>query len=219
MIRTRIVALAAAGVLALALAGCADGGTEPGGSAGPTDSGSETPAPSTPSEPSGEPTPDASPTPTVSTDISLPGSCEQIYSAGMLAQLGTDNPPLNDPGVTMYSTGIEDLFTLIEGASAAGNTIRCSWGMPSEYGLATNVSIVTPAQAEEVVAAAQAGGLDCAEYRMGTLCRIVVQNDEEMGGNAYGETHFLAGNGWVSTAWLNFAPDGYTEDIVGALWG
>ena len=27
------------------------------------------------------------------------------------------------------------------------------------------------------------------------------------------------GDGWVSTAWINFAPEGYTEDIVATLWG
>ncbi|MDQ1129142.1 hypothetical protein [Microbacterium sp. SORGH_AS_0888] len=33
-----------------------------------------------------------------------------------------------------------------------------------------------------------------------------------------GETHFLRGNGWITTSWVDDQPDGYTEDIVATLW-
>ena len=44
----------------------------------------------------------------------------------------------------------------------------------------------------------------------------VTLDDEEY---TSGETHYIGGGGWVSTAWINFHPDGYTEDIVDTLWG
>ena len=34
-----------------------------------------------------------------------------------------------------------------------------------------------------------------------------------------GEVHYLRGDTWVSTRWINVDPDGYTEDIVASLWG
>lgn len=34
-----------------------------------------------------------------------------------------------------------------------------------------------------------------------------------------GESHFLREGVWLATWWLNIAPDGYTHDIVAALWG
>jgi hypothetical protein len=46
--------------------------------------------------------------------------------------------------------------------------------------------------------------------------RTVDLDDNEV---TLGESHFVRGDGWVTTAWINFAPEGYTEDIVSTLWG
>lgn len=147
----------------------------------------------------------------------LPAACEDIYSAEMLATLESDNPPLNDPGVTMLSTQDVDLLEIIDSGAP---TLRCSWGGPSEYGLATNVTLLDPEQAAFVGDQLVASGFACESLGEGTICRIeqkgVTLDDEEY---TSGETHYVGGGGWVSTAWINFSPDGYTEDIVATLWG
>ena len=126
-------------------------------------------------------------------------------------------PPLNDPGVTMLSTQNAELLEILHSGLP---TIRCSWGAPSEFGLATNVSIVDGAQSAAIATALRDAGFGCEQQLGGTICRtdqtVISQDDTEV---RLGETHFLRGNGWVSTAWINFAPTGYTEDIVGDALG
>ena len=167
-----------------------------------------------------EPTPGPSVTP-IETELpdaafELPASCEEIYSSAMLAQLQSENPPLNDPGVTMLSTENADLLELIHGGA---RTIRCSWGQPSEFGLATNVTVVD-GQAGSIEDALTAAGFGCEPLGDGTICRIeqrgVTLDDQEY---TRGETHYLGAGAVVTTAWINFSPDGYTEDIVATLWG
>jgi hypothetical protein len=178
--------------------------------------------------PTSEPTPTVSPRPggpsptPIETELpddafTLPAACEEIYSPAMLAQLESENPPLNDPGVTMLSTQNVDLLEIIDGGA---ETIRCSWGMPSEFGLATNVTVIDAEQATFVEDELVGSGFACEALGEGTVCRAeqrgVTLDDEEY---ASGETHYLGGGGWVSTAWINFSPEGYTEDIVATLWG
>lgn len=165
--------------------------------------------------PSAEPTTPAPEASADTEDIALPTSCEAIYSPEMLASLNAQNPPLNDPGVTMESSqNVEALELLTSGIP----TIRCSWGVPSEHGLATNVSVITPEQAAELETALLAHGFGAEELPPGTAYRIE-QRGIDLDDNEYviGETHFLHGNAWISTRWINFAPAGYTEDIVATL--
>lgn len=177
----------------------------------PTSTGDPTPEITTLGE-----TPGASASPSPSTepaaDISIPVRCEDIYSAAMLSVLESGNPPLNDPGVTMDSTEVPGLLDVLR---SGAQTLRCSWGLPSSYGLATNVTIVDADQAEVVRDALASAGFACGDLAGGTVCRVQ-QTDEE---NAFGESHYLRANGWVSTRWINFGPQGYTEDIVATLWG
>ena len=204
---TRTMIGAAALVVAgMALAACQP---EPAATEDPTPAATTTiTATATPSPTSTEPAADA---------FVVPEACEDIYSAEMLASLEDDNPPLNDPAVTMLSTQDVDLLEIIEGGSP---TIRCSWGVPSEFGLATNVTAVDDDQAAFVDEQLNAGGYACEPLGEGTICRWeqkgVTLDDEEY---VSGETHYVGGGGWVSTAWINFTPDDYTEDIVDTLWG
>ena len=163
-------------------------------------------------------TPIATPTPTATASaFAVPATCEEIYSAAMLASLKDENPPLNHAGVTMLSTQDVDLLAIIDGGAP---TIRCSWGEPSEFGLATNVTVVDSGQTAFVSEQLAAGGFACEPLGEGTICSMeqkgVTLDDEEY---ASGEVHYVGGGGWVSTAWINFAPDDYTEDIVDTLWG
>lgn len=150
-------------------------------------------------------------------DFDVPAACEQIYSAAMLAELEAANPPLNDPGVTMLSTENADLLDIIHGGAT---TLRCSWGKPSEYGLATNVTAIDVDQATAILDALRAAGFGCESLADGTVCRIeqkgVTLDDHEY---TRGETHYVGAGGVVTTAWINFAPEGYTEDVVATLWG
>ncbi|WP_100810405.1 MULTISPECIES: hypothetical protein [unclassified Microbacterium] len=177
----------------------------------PTSTGDPTPEITTLGE-----TPGASASPSPSTepaaDISIPVRCEDIYSAAMLSVLESGNPPLNDPGVTMESTEIVEALEVL---GSGVQTLRCSWGLPSSYGLATNVTIVDEAQARAVLESLPDRGFACEDLADGTVCRAQ-QSDGE---NSFGETHYLRANGWVSTRWINFGPQGYTEDIVATLWG
>jgi hypothetical protein len=208
----RLLALLVVAATAGGLAACAP---EPGE---PTPS--STPRPSVSASESASPTAPSTPTPTATAsadEIALPATCEDIYSDTMLASLNSKAPPLNDPGVTLHSSQNAELLEVL---SSGIPTIRCTWGAPSEFGLATNVSIVDAAQADAVLATLNSSGFGCAEQSGGTICRIeqktITQDDQEV---TFGETHFVRGNGWVSTAWINFAPEGYTEDIVASLWG
>jgi hypothetical protein len=151
------------------------------------------------------------------TTFKLPASCDDIYSAQMRASLESENPPLNDPGVTMLSTQNVELIQIIDGGAP---TLRCTWGVPSEFGLATNVTAVDNDQAARVEDELAASGFECQALGAGTICRIeqkgVTLDDKEY---TSGETHFVGSGGWVSTAWINFSPDGYTEDVVDTIWG
>lgn len=190
------------------------------GVAGPGAASTEepTPSPAASTQPSVSATPEATiEDPAVrGNDIVVPAACESIYSADMLATLNAANPPLNDPNVTMTPTQNVDALEVL---AADIPTLRCSWGVPSDYGLATNVSTVTPEQSARVLESLKTSGFSCADYSGGTVCRFsqdtIDQSEMQV---SLGETHYLRGNGWVSTSWINFAPDGYTEDIVASVW-
>jgi hypothetical protein len=206
----RSASLLRRGVLVLVLAssmlfaGCS-GGPQPA----PTSTGDPTPDITTLGETPGA---SASATPEPVADISIPVSCEDIYSPEMLATLESENPPLNDPGVTMDSTEVVEALEVL---ASGPQTLRCSWGLPSSYGLATNVTIVDAAQAQTVLDSLPERGFACEDLADGTVCRMQ-QSDGE---NSFGESHYLRANGWVSTRWINFGPRGYTEDVVSTLWG
>lgn len=192
---------------ALLIVGCRP---EPAPEQTPTTSPSVTPKPT-----GSTPTPIETELPGAA--FELPASCDDIYSATMMDALQAENPPLNDPGVTMLSTQNVDLIQIIDGGAP---TLRCTWGVPSEYGSATNVTVIDADQASQIEAELGESGFGCEALGEGTICRIeqkgVTLDDEEY---TSGETHYVGGGGWVSTAWINFSPDGYTEDIVATIWG
>lgn len=203
----RTMSAAAAVIVVALVTGCQP---EPTPAATPSDE----PTPTRTAVPSPSPSPVETSSP--GAGFVLPDRCEDIYSAEMLAGLNAQNPPLNDPGVTMNSTQtVEALELLTSGIP----TIRCSWGQPSEYGLATNVSVADAADTAALLDALRATGFGCESVWDGTLCQIeqrtIDLDDNEV---ILGESHFVRGHGWVSTRWINFAPDGYTEDIVATLW-
>lgn len=150
-------------------------------------------------------------------ELAVPAACEELYSPEMLATLQAEIPPMNDPGTTMLSTENAEAIAIIE---SAAETIRCSWGPPSERGIATNVTIITPEERDALFTSFEQAGFSAEDYASGTIHRIqqeMITLDDEL--VTLGETHYLSGNGWVSTRWIQYVPEGYIEDIVASLWG
>lgn len=216
-VRTASV-LAGVALVAAALAACA---TPPEASVstlptttspGPSNA---SPTTSSPAPSSAALSPSSSPSEDAGTALVLPGACEDIYSDAMFAHLTTTAPPLNDPGHTMPSTELAAGREVLDAAP----TLRCTWGGASEYGLSTNVTFVDAGQSASIEQAAVEAGMTCKPHAEGTICRI--RQDRFVDGELYatdGETHYFRDNGWVATHWINFAPEGYTEDIVATLW-
>ncbi|MFF0911469.1 hypothetical protein ACFWZW_12320 [Microbacterium enclense] len=201
-----LVAASAAATLTLALSACVP---EPEPGAEPTPTASTSSSSAAPAE-----TPAASPTPSATPTTAAPASCDEIYSDAMRATLEEQNPPLNDPGVTLLSTEQAPLLELLD----AVPTLRCSWGTPSERGLATNVSIVDAAQATTIRDTLTSTGFGCEDSGDATVCRIE-QRGVSLDDVPYerGEVQALRGDVWVSTSWINFDPEGYTEDILATV--
>lgn len=205
----RLVLLStAAALVCVVMTGCR---AEPAPTASP---GTPEPTPSIT-----QPTTGPSPSPietNLPQSIELPSSCEDIYSDQMLAALQEQNPPLNDPGVTMLPTENADLLEILESGAP---TLRCTWGQPSEFGLATNVTLVDEEQAAGVLESLRAAGFGCEDVAAGESCEIeqrgVTFDDVEY---VRGETHVVGDGAWVATAWINFHPDGYSTDIAAQLW-
>lgn len=183
----------------------------PGSSASSPTTATTSPVPSAaPSE-----TADATTAPT-SDEIALPASCDALYSASMRAELDANVAPLGDERITMLST--EDGSALDLLASGAP-TLRCTWGVPSDTGISTNVTIVTAAESAALAEAFRNAGFGETPAASGTVFvteKEFLDTDDNI--VRTGESHFLRGNGWIATRWLTYFPDGYTEDVATSLW-
>lgn len=204
--RMRVAGIAAA--LMLVLTGCAGSG-EPISSADPGGSPSVVP----PTAPA--PSPSAQPT-LVSDAIDLPEACAPLFDEAFIADMSEAALPLDDPGLTMDSTllpsGLEYLQT--------EPSLRCTWGMPSDVGMATTITLLPVSEHGVILADAAANGFTC-ESVSATERRCVLrvaEEDPEFGAYAYGEEHVLRGNAWIATHWLNIELPDYTDDLVAALW-
>jgi len=209
----RLVPVVAA--VALLATGCA---TPVGGAATPEPTQtSAAPSAEPTASPTAEPVETEAPAPAPTDDITLPASCDDLFIGDLRATLEADIAPLNDPGVTMYSTENAEALTILESGVP---TLRCTWGRPSDRGIATNVSIVSGEQASSIAAALLASGFGSEAASGGEYFRTsqqMLSMDEEL--VELGETHFLRGNAWISTRWINYGPSSYTPRIVDALWG
>lgn len=168
-----------------------------------------TPTATATSTPTATPLPSSSASP-IETDrpqsleITLPASCDVLYSSAMRTTLDAQLAPLDDPGVTLASTAVASLQGLIDSGVP---TLRCTWGTASGNALSTNVSILDTADVPRVQDQLAGAGFTCIDASGGILC------------SSASEAHFLRGNGWVATAWTGGVPAGYTEDVASSLWG
>lgn len=211
-IRSRGLAALALPVLMMgALAACASG---PGGTPAET----TTPPPAT-ATPSAEPTEtEPAPTPTGEPGaFAVPETCEAVWTPEMFAELSATTV-LNDPGVTMFSTEVVEGLEILDVAP----NLRCTWGQPSEWGIATTVAEVDEAQAEALLQALRNAGFACTEEEVQRCERSQTLPGEAEGDpeTTLGETHLLGGGGWVATHWLNAEVEpGYSDAIAAQLWG
>ncbi|WP_167132475.1 hypothetical protein [Paramicrobacterium chengjingii] len=140
-----------------------------------------------------------------------PTSCEQIYSEEMYSYLTGTGMPLNDQSVDdNVGSHDDDLAAVINGAEH----LDCSWGFAGDYGLTTSITRLDADTMQAVRDRMTELGYNCEDEDGGTRC--LTSGTE--GGNRYGESHFLRDGLWVATAWVNFAPNNYTPDIVHILW-
>ena len=208
--RTRVSVTAVFAVLAIssvALAGCKSASA---GSATET----ATPTPTVTASPTVSPSADAAPP---SGQFALPATCQDAYSIGMLASLSNENPPLNDPGFSLRST---QNVTGLELLDSGIPTLNCTWGVAGQRGLATSVAQISESDSDRMMTALEATGFVCEAHGEGTICTYsekTVNRDDEI--VELGESHYFRSTGWVATSWINFFPEGYTEDIAATVWG
>ena len=200
--------------------------TGPGGGAGmrPAAGASESSAPSTRPEatPTAAPVVEqppatiATPEPSAYPDR-IPHTCEEIYTRDLTPDFHglTLNPDwTNDPArwVGRY------FDKTIHHTATSQSAITCKWAAsgPSDRGLFTNIAYISPLQMNELPARLQQLGQTCSAEFDGTRC--VHETPRTADGNA-GESHFFRDGIWIATHWVNAGPDGYTHDIVAALFG
>ncbi|MGO2660174.1 hypothetical protein [Mycetocola reblochoni] len=144
--------------------------------------------------------------------VVIPEDCTQLYSPAMLEFLTSTGLPLNDPSVS-GSLGTDDpeLQQLIQD----NPTLHCAWGGAGEYGLNTNVTVVSPETQDAVLARLGALGFECSDDGDGSRC----SHSESWEQGAGGENHVVRDGVWLATDWVNFGPTNYTGDIVATLFG
>lgn len=157
----------------------------------------------------------ATPEPTANADR-IPHACGDIYTRDLTPDFHglTLNPEwTSDPaswGGSYFDETIHDTAT-------SQSAITCKWaaGGPTDRGLFTDVAYISPLQMNELPARLQQLGQTCYEELQGTRC--VYETTKTADGNA-GESHFFRDGIWIATHWINAGPDGYTHDIVAALF-
>ncbi|MFB7250404.1 hypothetical protein [Microbacterium sp. NPDC056234] len=193
------------GMLILALVGCAP---EAAPSASPTSAPSEVVSP--------DPTPSPTPSPEQSEAISLPESCDQVFSPALRQRFEDGGLPLNDPTLTMASTDVAVALEML----ATLESLRCTWGVASEVGITTTLALVDVEQRTDLLEAFTTQGLECTEADGAARCAVEVSYDDEESGytGVGGEIQLVRDGVWVSTKWLNTEMTGYLEDIESTLW-
>jgi hypothetical protein len=144
-----------------------------------------------------------------------PTDCRQVYSPEMIASLEATGLPLNDGSVADSLGTIDPELSALITADA---TFKCSWGSAGDYGLNTNITQVSEETSTTVLDRLTALGFECAQESQGTRCVKSETISDELGTNRTGESHFVRDGVWIATHWVNFAPTGYTQDIVSTLW-
>ncbi|WP_139415997.1 hypothetical protein [Agromyces laixinhei] len=158
----------------------------------------------------------ATPEPTGNADR-IPHDCEEIYTRDLTPDFHglTLNPEWTNDPASWGGTYFDDE---IQHTATSQSAITCKWASngPSDRGLFTDIAYISPLQMNELPARLQQLGQTCYTELHGTRC--VYETTRTADGNA-GESHFFRDGIWIATHWVNAGPDGYTHDIVAALFG
>ncbi|MEF3403276.1 hypothetical protein [Agromyces sp. CCNWLW203] len=205
-----VVAILAVGGALLVGAAIGDSGADP--------NGGSTPAPGTIDAATAPPASTALPSaPPAAHEI--PSDCEAIYTRDWSADFA---PLVLNPEWTLDPANGVRFGSRDEVAVAlltSNSDISCHWGSDqggSGRGLTTNVAHVNDEQAAAMLANFNESGYSCYEEFEGTRC--VSETPMSADGQA-GESHFVREGVWIATLWVNAGPDGYTHDIVAAIFG
>ncbi|WP_159599933.1 hypothetical protein [Agromyces humi] len=150
--------------------------------------------------------------------FAIPPDCAGMYTKDWSADMNgfVLNPAwAADPSNLQYGSRDDGLVTVLE----ATKLLTCKWASPNggtDRGITTNVASLTPEQQASTIAHAQASGFDCYQELGGTRC--VTETAPSADGQS-GESHFLRDGVWIATVWINLQPDGYTHDMVAAIFG
>lgn len=176
-------------------------------------------APPTAPATSSTPTPAATATPgsSAAPGTPQPASCNDLYSADMVAAFGplVLNPPWLATAEPQMRVGAND--PALKGVIDANDTLLCHWGKPegpSDVGVTTNVVWVADEDRAAVEAHLRQRGDECYDEQGGVRC--LSQGSNTAG--YFGESNFLRDGLWLATAYVNAGPDGYTLDMVNKLW-
>lgn len=191
-------------------------------------SGGATAAEAVPSEPATAPAPDdtataspapAAPTPTPTTSASpgsstaLPSSCEAVYTPAFAAALRSSGAVLN-PDLQDGSPHIGAVDPVLFQDLQNRDRLDCFWRTSVEAGapgLNTSISLLTGEMGGELAGYLAASGYACYDELGGRRCTKESGQD--------GESHFIRDGRWLATSWQGFAPDGYTHDMITAIFG
>lgn len=179
------------------------------------------PPTSSPTPPTETPTstPTESAPPETPAAARIPGDCGDIYTRDWSADLAPRvlNPAWTaDPANAFKRFGSNDvgLVTVLE----ATTVLECDWVPetgPGHVFLVTGIASLTPEQQSSTLDHLAGTDFECYEELEGTRCVV----EGEGGGEKWGESHFLRDGIWIATRWGGGGPDGYTHDIVAALFG
>lgn len=188
--------LAALGLAALLLTGCA-------GTPAPETSTSGT-AEAVATSPAATSLPTISPFPIGPSEstTALPNDCEAILSGTVLTQL--DGLPLNAPGMG--------------GGIRPDSSRVCVWGEPDALAtrLVTVIGYSPEREARDALYALGNDGFTCYEPTGGVRCEKTWTSDTL--GIEEGRTLFYRDGVIVDTQFTNLAPAGYTNAIIRSLW-
>lgn len=201
-------------VLGFALTAPLRSGDDAAATAGPTSA-----PPLTATDAATAPMTEAPAPPAVESGVVIPGSCDGIYTRDWSADFAplVLNPAWTETPDSGVRFGSRDEFAVAMLESTT--VVTCKWGSPngaSDRGVTTNVARIDPRRAAEVTAHFETVGYRCYEELDGMRC--VTETEPSPDGQA-GESHFLRDDVWVATLWVNAGPDGYTHDIVAAIFG
>jgi hypothetical protein len=205
-----LIALAVA--VGIAMGSAARSSTAAPSTSTPSDAPSAAPSTATDAPTASEP---AAPPPA---SVIIPADCSGIYTHDWTADFHglVLNPPWTQvPGNgPFWGSNNAGAVTVLE----ATTRLTCSWVGSSgggDVGLITNIASLTSDQESSTIDHLVVEGYSCYEELEGTRC-VIEWNSEA--GNA-GESHFLREGIWSATRWSEISPDGYTHDIVAAVFG